>query len=214
MALIRLILILLLLGAGTFLAWQNQGLLVITLLGTPMQPLPLGGLLLLSILFGFGVGILLLFLLSSKAPSASSRTFRRPQSRKTKSKNPFKSLFSSPFKTNPFSVPSQSKAPQSRSSYSTQRTRSDWYDPPAQDWTGSPTGSAAQEYVSRSPQATDRESYPNRFAEDEPSDAFGRSRKESSSDRVVDADYRVLRQPHSPPPSDDDWDDEFFQDGR
>jgi Zn-dependent protease with chaperone function len=209
MALIRLLLILLLLGAGLFLLLQNQGLLVTMLLGTPMQPLPLGVLLLLSILFGFGMGILLLFLLRRKAPSASSGAFRRPQSRKTKTKNSFKS---------PFRSPPQSKSSPSRSSDSTQRLGSDWYDAPAQDWAGTPTRAAAQKSAARSPQATDREidrePYPNRFAKDEPPDAFERSRKESSSDRVVDADYRVLRQPHSPPPSDEEWDDEFFQDDR
>jgi uncharacterized integral membrane protein len=74
MALLRILLILLLLGAGTFLVLQNQGLFVVTLLGGKMPQIPLGVLLLLSILLGMSVGILLLFLLKRK-PSAESKKF-------------------------------------------------------------------------------------------------------------------------------------------
>jgi uncharacterized integral membrane protein len=219
MVLIRILLILLLLGAGTVLVWQNQGPFVITLLGTKMQSLPLGVLLLLSILLGIGMGILLLFLLRRK-PSASANAFRRASTRKskakTKAKNPFKSLFqSNPFQSNS----SQSKKTRPQSSYSRQHRTSDWYETPAQDWAGAPPNRSSNEYASRSPKESyrdeDRDPYLNRAADfDESPDSSTRARKESPRERVVDADYRVLRQPNAPPPSDEDWDDEFFREDR
>ncbi len=224
MVLIRILLILLLLGAGTVFVWQNQGPFVITLLGTTMQSLPLGVLLLLSILLGIGMGILLLFLLRRK-PSASANAFRRASTRKskakTKAKNPFKSLFqSNPFQSNSSrSNSSQSKKTRPQSSYSRQHRTSDWYETPAKDWAGAPPSRSSNEYASRSPKDSyrdeDRDPYPNRAADfDESPDSFARSRKESPRERVVDADYRVLRQPNAPPPSDEDWDDEFFREDR
>jgi uncharacterized integral membrane protein len=214
MALLRILLILLLLGAGIFLVLQNQGLFVITLLGTKMPSLPLGVLLLLSILLGLSVGILLLFLLKRRTPAKASR---RSSARKSNAKKSFRS----PFKSNPFkSNSSQAKKSQSKSSHSTQHKTFDWYDAPAQDWTGPSPRGATNEYASRSPQGSyfdeDQDPYPNRSNtefEDSPS-AFRQSRKETPRERVVDADYRVLRQPNAPPPSDDDWDDEFFEDNR
>jgi uncharacterized integral membrane protein len=222
MVLIRILLILLLLGAGTVLVWQNQGPFVITLLGTKMQSLPLGVLLLCSILIGMGMGILLLFLLKRKT-SASANAFRRASIRKTKAKNPFKSLFqSNPFQSGSSrtsrSNSSQSKKTRPQSSYSRQYKTSDWYETPAKDWDEAPTNRFANEYASRSSQESYRDEdrpYPNRAADfDESSDSFTHSRKESPRERVVDADYRVLRQPNAPPPSDEDWDDEFFEDNR
>jgi hypothetical protein len=221
MALIRILLILLMLGAGTLLVWQNKGLFVVTFLGAKTQLLPLGVLLLLSILLGAGLGILLLFLLRRKT-SASAKAFRRPSGRKAKAKNPFKSLFqSNPFQPNSArSDSSQSKKPRPKSSYSTRHKTSDWYDAPAEDWAGAPTNRFANEYASRSPKESyrdeDREPYPNRAAADFDGspDSFSRSKKETPRERVVDADYRVLRQPNAPPPSDEDWDDEFFEDNR
>jgi uncharacterized integral membrane protein len=215
MALIRILLLLLLLGAGTVLVLQNQGPFVVTLLGAKMQSLPLGVLLLLSILLGIGMGILLLFLLRRKT-SASTNAFRRASTRKPKAKNPFKSLFqSNPFQSNS----SRSKKTRPQSSYSRQHRTSDWYETPAKDWAGTSTNKFANEYASGSSRESyrdeDREPYPNRAADfDESSDSFTRSKKESPRERVVDADYRVLRQPNAPPPSDDDWDDEFFEDNR
>lgn len=223
MVLIRILLILLLIGAATFLVLQNQGPFVVTLLGTKMQSLPLGVLLLLSILLGMGMGILLLFLLRRKT-SASTNAFRRASTRKPKAKNPFKSLFqSNPFQSNSSRASransSQSKKARSQSSYSRQHRTSDWYETPAKDWAGTSTNRFANEYASRSSRESyrdeDREPYPNRAADfDESSDSFTRPKKESPRERVVDADYRVLRQPNAPPPSDDDWDDEFFEDNR
>ncbi len=219
MALLRILLILLLLGAGTFLVLQNQGLFVVTLLGVKMPPIPLGVLLLLSILLGMSVGILLLFLLKRKS---SAKAARRSSTRKPKAKNSFRS----PFKSNPFksnssqSKKTQSKKTQSRPSSSTQRKTSDWYETPAQDWAGTSTTETPRDYASRSPQGSyldeDRDPYASRSNPDfdESPSAFTRSRKESPRERVVDADYRVLRQPNTPPPSDDDWDDEFFEDNR
>ncbi len=222
MALIRILLILLLLGAGTILVWQNQGPFIITLLGTKMQLLPLGVLLLLSILLGIGVGILLLFLLRRKAPA---NAFRRASTRKskatTKAKNPFKSLFqSNPFQSNSSrSNSSQAKKTRPQSSYSRQYRTSDWYETPAKDWAGVPPSRSSNESASRSPRESYRDDeqdpYPNRAADfDESPDSFARSRKESPRERVVDADYRVLRQPNAPPPSDEDWDDDFFREDR
>jgi uncharacterized integral membrane protein len=217
MALIRILLILLLLGTGTLLVWQNQGLFVVRLLGSQMQPLPLGILLVSSILLGFVVGILLLFLLRRKT-STSAKAARRFQSRKTKPKNNF---FRSPFKSNPFKPDSpQSKAPRSKSSYSAPQAASDWDEAPATDWAGTSSSGAAPDSGARSRRESyreeDRDPYPNRAAADfdEQSDAFVPSRKETPRERVVDADYRVLRQPHAPPPSDEDWDDEFFREDR
>jgi uncharacterized integral membrane protein len=225
MALIRILLILLLLGAGTFLVLQNQGLFVVTLIGAKMQPLPLGVLLLLSILLGIGTGILLLFLLRRKT-SASAKAFRRSSTRsstrKTKTQNPFKSLFQrNPFQSNrsPSKKP-PSKKTRPQSAYSTQHKHSDWYDAPAEDWNGTPPNRFANEYASRSSKESyrdeDRDPYLNRSATDfdQSSDSSARPRKEPVRERVVDADYRVLRQPNAPPPSDADWDDEFFEDNR
>jgi hypothetical protein len=162
------------------------------------------------------VGILLLFLLRRKT-SASAKAFRRAPTRKTKATNPFKSLFkSNPFKSNP----AQSKKPRPKSSYSAQRKTSDWYETPAKDWAEPSPNRAANEYASRSPKESyreeDRQPYPNRATADfdESPNSFTRSRKEFPRERVVDADYRVLRQPNAPPPSDEDWDDEFFEDNR
>jgi uncharacterized integral membrane protein len=225
MVLIRILLILLLLGAGTFLVWQNQGLFAVTLLGTKMQLLPLGVLLLLSILLGMAMGILLLFLLRRKT-SASAKAFRRSSTRQTKRKTKTQNPFTSLFQKNPFqSNRSQSKKPQSKktrsaSAYSAQHKTSDWYDVPAEDWTGTPTNRFANEYAARPPKESyrdeDRDPYPSRSNtdHDDSPDFFGRSRKDSPRERVVDADYRVLRQPNAPPPSDADWDDEFFEDNR
>jgi hypothetical protein len=211
MAIVRILLILLLAGTGACLVFQNRELLVITLIGTPMQPLPLGVLLLLAIGLGFVCGIILLFLLQTKAaprrPNASVRFSRRKSF-------DLKNLFN----TNPFQSKSSSKSSKSRFSQPgvktgqarTQRFRtgagSDWHEVPSRDWVDPPV--SEYEPTSSSSFRDSVEIPPD----DRPS---GRSpNRDRAEERVVDADYRVLRQPYSPPPPDEEWDDDFFKDER
>lgn len=225
MAIIRIIALLLLVGAGVVLGVQNQGLLSVTVLGMTLPLLPLGSLLLLSIALGLVIGILLLYLLQSRPRrSGTARGARRSWKNGTAG-NPF--AFN-PFQGNPFQVkkkhtktsrPKTSKAEPNAgfSRRSGRAAHSDWYDTPAQDWVdsappkktqGSPPDPA--DLYEEDPDFYPRPAYPSPSSEGF-EEGFERSKKDPISDRVVDADYRVLKHPNRPPPSDDEWEDEFFE---
>jgi uncharacterized integral membrane protein len=174
----RVLLLVLLLGLGGVLVWQNPLPLTLTVLGAKTPLIPLGILLLSAVGLGLFAGGLLLFLLEGDRllptvarplKTAASSKVRRPQSKTSKS-----------------------KPKKGRSSAFQQSAASDWSEPIVQDWSGPAARMRTTEYVSRPP----REEW------DEPP---------APSDRVVDADYRVLRPP-SVPPRDPEWDDEFFDD--
>lgn len=75
---------------------------------------------------------------------------------------------------------------------------SDWYDRGSSDWQGDSSNTATETRT-----RTNRATEPEPFA---PEEELG--------DRVVDADYRVIRPPSRPVenrvPEDDEWDDDFF----
>ncbi|HEY9826881.1 MAG TPA: hypothetical protein V6D19_15690 [Stenomitos sp.] len=75
---------------------------------------------------------------------------------------------------------------------------SDWYDRGSSDWQGEGSNTATE-----TRRRTNRATEPEPFA---PEEELG--------DRVVDADYRVIRPPSRPVENrvseDDEWDDEFF----
>jgi hypothetical protein len=171
-------------------------------------------LLLSSIGLGFAIGILLLFLLQTKGVSRRVASVRRPRQQTFDFKNFFK--------TNPFQ--SKARSQQSRayssntnssntnSSRASRRTaNSDWHEVPAQDWADTPrnpreAASPNTSFRDRAPEYDDEPPF-----EPSPSQAPSQAPK---SERVVDADYRVLRQPYSPPPPDEEWEDDFFKDER
>ncbi|WP_404784205.1 hypothetical protein [Altericista sp. CCNU0014] len=208
MPLIRIVLVALSIGIAAALVLQNAVPLTITILGIPTQPISLGLALLLSVLLGLLVGALLQYLLQG-APAL--RTPRRPwfqrSARKAKTR--------------------RSKASTYRSSRTASHaSASDWYQPAARDWHGRPSKVSATEYDARTPGAKlspeeedyDYDDTPQQsrwshlFEENENgSDSRRRERKQPGSDRVVDADYRVIRPP-SRPLTDPEWDDEFFED--
>lgn len=197
--LLRVLPIALLAGVGACLIFQNQTLLSVTLLGTPLQPISLGILLLLSVLLGLAVGIILLFLLQTKGTRRVTTGNRRPRQQSLKN----------PFKTNPF----ESRSKQSRTSKSgavrTARgtANSDWHEAPARDWVETPSASSET-----APRTSSRDGRAPDYDDEPPFEPPPRQPLEK--ERVVDADYRVLRQPYSPPPLDEEWDDDFFREER
>ncbi len=186
---IRLILLLLLMGIGLAMVMGNPTLLPVTILGTPTQPLPLWSLILGAILFGGLTGSLLLRLLES-SPSPKTKRSAKPTKKQMRTKQKAKST-------------AQKKVKSSPASKTRGGSGTDWDTPRAEDWFGSAAKVSGTEYASRSPRddyATPRSPQPQRTR---------------GSDRVVDADYRVITPPSvSPPPRrpKDDWDDEFFED--
>jgi uncharacterized integral membrane protein len=186
---IRLLLLLSLMGIGLVMVLSNPALFPVTILGAPTQPLPLGSLILGSILFGGLTGSLLLRLLE-RSPSPKTKRSAKPRKKQMRTKQKTKSTAQKKVKSNPTS--------KARGVSGT-----DWDEPRAEDWFGSSAKVSGTEYASRSPRddySTPRSPQPSR---------------NPGSDRVVDADYRVIKPPSvSPPPRKpkDDWDDEFFED--
>jgi hypothetical protein len=184
---IRLLLLILLMGIGLVMVLGNPALFPVTILGTPIQPLPLWSLILGAILFGGLTGSLLLRLLD-RSPSPNTKRSAKPHKKQMRTKQKAKSTAQKQVKSNP--------ASKTRGGSGT-----DWDAPRAEDWFGSSAKVSGTEYASRSP----RDDY-----------STPRSpQRNPGSDRVVDADYRVIKPPSvSPPPRKprDDWDDEFFED--
>ena len=201
MAIVRILLVLLLVVVGLLIVFQNQVPFVITILGAPLQPLPLGSLLLGGVILGFLSGILLLFLLQTRgAPRASAR---RPSSKPLTPKNPFRRAQQPKAARDSVKSSAKNRTQSSTGSKAARRgTASDWHEVPSQDWTGTPNASA---YRSKAPA---REPLPDL------EDLEFERPPQREPERVVDADYRVLQQPYSPPPLDEEWEDEFFRDER
>jgi hypothetical protein len=192
---IRLILLFLLIALGLSIILGNPVFLTMTVLGIQTPPMPLWVLLLGAIVLGVFTGTLLQRILDLK-PLPSKTSVRRPLPKKKKPHRPQKTV--------------NSKAQKKQNRRSTTASRrpiasgTDWDESRPQDWFDRPQKGSATEYVSR----------------DSQDDYFERPTQRPStpaSDRVVDADYRVLTPPyHAPPPrprrSDSEWDDEFFDD--
>jgi hypothetical protein len=195
MPLVRVALLLLLLGAGVALILQNSAPIVITLLGSPTQPISLGWVMLIAVVLGLLFGAALQYLLRGETALKSPKL---PRVKRSKAK----------------ARQSKQKAANRTNRSSTNPSTSDWYQPSAQDWHDRPQKAAATEYDRRVPQDDEEEDRSPRSRwsklfeteEDEPN----YPRRE---ERVVDADYRVIRPP-SRPPADPEWDDEFFEDRR
>jgi hypothetical protein len=199
MALIRVLLrllLLLLLGVGVALVLQNSAPIAITILGVPTQPIALGWVMLMAVALGLLFGVVLQYCLRG-APALRSPQLPRIKRSKNKARS------------------AKQKAANRTSRSGANASTSDWYQPSAQDWHDQPKKTAAQEYDRRSPQDyEDDEEPPQRSRwsslfeteEDEPN----YPRRE---ERVVDADYRVIRPPNRPL-TDPEWDDEFFEERR
>jgi hypothetical protein len=196
MPLIRVALLLLLLGAGVALVLQNSAPIVVTILGSPTQPIALGWVILIAVALGLLFGAALLYLLRG-APALKSPKLPRTKRSKAKTRKP------------------KQKAPNKTSRSSANPSTSDWYQPTAQDWHDRPQKAAATEYDRRVPQ--DDEEDEDRSPRSRWSKLFETEEDEPNyprrEERVVDADYRVIRPP-SRPPKDPEWDDEFFEDRR
>jgi hypothetical protein len=195
MPLIRVALLLLLLGAGVALVLQNSAPIAITILGSPTQPIAFGWVMLIAVVLGLLFGVALLYLLGGVN---SLRSPKRPRIKRSKAKV----------------KNSKQKAANQTRRTSANASTSDWYQPPAQDWHDRPQTASTTEYDRRVPQDDEEEdgSQRSRWSklfeteDDEPN----YPRRE---ERVVDADYRVIRPP-SRPLKDPEWDDEFFEDRR
>lgn len=198
MPLVRIGLIALLIGVAVSLWVQNAAPLIITILGAPTQPISLGLAILASVLLGILFGAVLQYLLKG-APALRSRPWFQRSARQAKSR--------------------RTKTAAYRGSRASNPNASDWYQPPSSDWHRRPPKVSATEYDSRSPEEEDYDDYddppqPSRWShlfENENGSNSPSRRKEPGSDRVVDADYRVLRSA-TRPLSDPEWDDEFFED--
>ncbi len=183
---IRLLLLLSLMGIGLVMVLSNPALFPVTILGTPTLPLPLGSLILGAILCGGLTGSLLLRLLE-RSPSPKTKRSAKPRKKQMRTKQKTKSTAQKKVKSNPTSNPRGVSG-------------TDWDTPRAEDWFGSAAKVSGTEYASRSP----RDDY-----------STPQSPRNPGSDRVVDADYRVITPPYAAPPPrkpKDDWDDEFFED--
>jgi uncharacterized integral membrane protein len=195
MPLIRVALLLLLLGAGVALILQNTAPMVITILGSPTQPISLGWVMLIAVVLGLLFGAALQYLL--RETTLKSPKLPRIKRSKSKARNP---------KQNTAKRTSRSNANPSTS---------DWYQPSAQDWHDRPQKAASAKYERRSPQ--DKEKDEDRSPRSRWSKLFETEEDEPNyprrEERVVDADYRVIRPP-SRPTTDPEWDDEFFEDRR
>jgi hypothetical protein len=210
MPFIRIVLIAALGGVAAALVLQNAVPLSVTILGMPTPPISLGLAILISALLGLLVGAVLQYALKG-APALKSpqrpwfmRSARKAKTRRSNTK----------------------KTAAYRSSRTTSRNpgASDWHQPAAQDWHGRPSKVSATAYDARTPGAKlspEEENYEEDYDDTSPQSRWrhlfenenGRAsrRKPPGSDRVVDADYRVIRPPNRPL-TDPEWDDEFFED--
>jgi cytoskeletal protein RodZ len=195
MPLIRVALLLLLLGAGVALILQNSAPIVVTILGSPTQPIALGWMMLAAVALGLLFGVALQYLLWG-APVLRSPKLPRTKRPKAKTRS------------------SKQKTANQTSRSSANASTSDWYQPSAQDWHDRPQKTSVATDDRRSPQDDEEEDRSPRSRwsslfeteEDEPN----YPRRE---ERVVDADYRVIRPP-SRPTTDPEWEDEFFEERR
>jgi hypothetical protein len=196
MPLIRVALLLLLLGAGVALILQNSAPIVVTILGSPTQPIALGWVMLIAVALGLLFGVALLYLLQG-VPVLRSPKQPRIKRSKAKTRKP------------------KQKTADKTSRSSANASASDWYQPSAQDWHDRPQKAASAKYERRSPQ--DNEEDEDRSPRSRWSKLFETEEDEPNyprrEERVVDADYRVIRPP-SRPTTDPEWDDEFFEDRR
>jgi hypothetical protein len=194
---IRVVLLLLLLGVGIALLVQNSVPIAITILGVPTQPVSIGWSIVAAVLLGLSVGVVLQYVLRG-APALRSPKLPWLKRSKTKPRRP-----------------KQKTAKRvSRSASGT----SDWYQPAAQDWHDRPSKASGRHYDARSPQDSNdadrsqQSRWSHLFESEEDESSYPRrEKKEPGSDRVVDADFRVIRPPNRPL-TDPDWDDEFFED--
>lgn len=195
---IRVVLLLLLLGVGIALLVQNSVPIAITILGVPTQPISVGWSIVAATVLGLLVGVVLQYVLRG-APALRSPTLPWLKRSKTKTRRP--------------------KQKATKRANRSASGASDWYQPASQDW---------HDRQDRSPKTSRRESPPeygdaeqsqrsrwsNLFETEEDESSYPRrEKKEPGSDRVVDADYRVIRPPNRPL-TDPEWDDEFFEDRR
>ncbi len=196
---IRVVLLLLLLGVGIALLVQNSAPIAITILGVPTQPISIGWSIVAATFLGLLLGVVLQYVLRG-APALRSPTFPWLKRSKTKPRRPKQ-------KTTKRANRSASGA-------------SDWYQPTSQDWQDRSPKASGRDYDARSPQnygdaePSQRSRWSNLFETEEDESSYPRrEKKEPESDRVVDADYRVIRPP-TRPLTDPEWDDEFFEDRR
>lgn len=196
MPLIRVALLMMLLGAGVALVLQNSAPIAITILGNPTQPIALGWVMLIAVALGLLFGVALQYLLggASVLRSPKSPRIKRP---KAKARSP------------------KQKTTTRTSRSGANASTSDWHQPPAQDWHDRPQKAAATGYDRRSPQDDDededrspRSRWSKLFETEEDEPNYPRR-----EERVVDADYRVIRPP-SRPLTDPEWEDEFFEERR
>ncbi len=181
---IRVVLLLLLLGVGIVLLVQNSVPIAITILGVPTQPISIGWSIVAATFLGLLIGVVLQYVLRG-APALRSPTFPWLKRSKTKLRRPKQ-------KTTKRANRSASGA-------------SDWYQPTSQDW----QDRSPQDYEDAEP--SQRSRWSNLFETEEDEASYPRrDKKEPESDRVVDADYRVIRPP-TRPLTDPEWDDEFFE---
>jgi hypothetical protein len=221
LVIVRLVMVLV--GGLTVIAlwFQNQTpLLTVTVLGIQFPPLSLGTLILLTcglgVLTGTGFNLLLNRLQAPTKPRRSS-----PRRGFTSAFSFQKTAKAARKKAPWFRAPSKQTARASTRRV-VQDHLSDWYTPPQTDW----IPVSATEYDSRSPDEDFSDDDAPRRSRRSVSDFFQRSPEDddaqiweedrsSRAQRVVDAEYRVIRPPQSgatPPPrrSGDEWDDEFF----
>lgn len=199
MTLIRVVLLLLLLGVGIALLVQNSVPITITILGVPTQPIAVGWSIGVAVLLGLLVGVVLQYVLSG-APAL--RSPKLPWLKRSKAK------------------PRRPKQKTAKRVSRSAPGASDWYQPAVQDWHDRPSKASQRDYEARSPQdyedaeSSQRSRWSNLFETEEDESSYPRpEKKEPGSDRIVDADYRVIRPPNRPL-TDPEWDDEFFEDRR
>jgi hypothetical protein len=196
---IRAIVLLLLLGAGIALLVQNSAPIAIAILGVPTQPISVGWAMVAAAALGLLVGVALQYVLSG-APALRSPPLSWLRRSKTKTRR-------------------SKQRTVKRASRSASGT-SDWYQPTAQDWHDRPSQASGREDDPQSPpdysdaEQSQQSRWSHLFESEEDELSYPRrEQKEPGSDRVVDADYRVIRPPPRPL-TDPEWDDEFFEDRR
>ncbi len=194
------ILLVCLLSAGIILLQNRLPAITLSFLGFQSQSLALGFWILIAVGLGLLTGSLLMQLMGASAGAPRPRAKGQGASR-----------FTQGF-TAQRSPRKKSKAGDRWVAPPPDHPISDWYSPPATDWTARPS---AEGYVSHDAAETepfrpeagyDNDSLDELFDADFDPDADGRE-----PERVVDADYRVISPPLRPPPAPDDWEDDFFK---
>jgi hypothetical protein len=223
---VRAVLVLLLVGVAAALLLQNSTpVLPLTVLGIQLPALSLGALILLTGGLGVltGVGFNLLFNRLKSIPARSRQQARGRNNagsfaRRNSQKSP-RTLFGFNFGTRKTKTSKyQSRQPQA-TGYA--EGYSDWYAPPQRDWvsvSGSEYDSRSAEEWEDDRRSDSRGSFTD-FSEQSPQgsdESFSETERRSGrSQRVVDAEYRVLHSPNPPSTAQqrqrvDEWDDDFF----